>query len=584
MSIKANVGDSQRLNGLQIGIIALNVLLRVYSAFFMIISDCDETFNYWEPLNLLIRGFGKQTWEYSPEYAIRSYAYLIPYAIVTYPVKLVGTFANIPSYYQFYWIRLIALCGFTCFTELRLFYSINSSLNRKVGNWFLFLSSIAPGMSHAGVALLPSSFAMNCVTMATANSLLAISENNISYSVHAIVWFLIGGIVGWPFALALGLPFGLFILIQNINKYNTLFSLIKGCVFGLVSILIISTSIDSWFYQKFDLVPLNIVLYNVFGEQGEGPEIFGVEPFHYYILNLLVNFNIIAILGYIGLVLNVFLFGEKNRYKVLITVSSPLLIWSIIFGGQPHKEERFLYPIYPLLILSSSLLLTFIFPMVTFMSKGVTANKINSKHIEKLVQLLFAFLVGVVSILRIINLVENYSTPLSVHREISALPVSDMPVNVCTGREWYHFPNSFFLPDNYRLKFIRSGFDGLLPGDFLEGTSLKTSTSSIPPNMNNKNQYADDKVINFEECSYYVDNSQAANLEVGEPSIIERNGDELNANEDWSVVQCRNIINPSGTSSGIGKVLWIPEYLRSIVPYNVDYMDYCLMEKKKNIV
>ncbi|CUM52851.1 uncharacterized protein AC631_02840 [Debaryomyces fabryi] len=584
MSIKANVGDSQRLNGLQIGIIALNVLLRVYSAFFMIISDCDETFNYWEPLNLLIRGFGKQTWEYSPEYAIRSYAYLIPYAIVTYPVKLVGTFANIPSYYQFYWIRLIALCGFTCFTELRLFYSINSSLNRKVGNWFLFLSSIAPGMSHAGVALLPSSFAMNCVTMATANSLLAISENNISYSVHAIVWFLIGGIVGWPFALALGLPFGLFILIQNINKYNTLFSLIKGCVFGLVSILIISTSIDSWFYQKFDLVPLNIVLYNVFGEQGEGPEIFGVEPFHYYILNLLVNFNIVAILGYIGLVLNVFLFGEKNRYKVLITVSSPLLIWSIIFGGQPHKEERFLYPIYPLLILSSSLLLTFIFPMVTFMSKGVTANKINSKHIEKLVQLLFAFLVGVVSILRIINLVENYSTPLSVHREISALPVSDMPVNVCTGREWYHFPNSFFLPDNYRLKFIRSGFDGLLPGDFLEGTSLKTSTSSIPPNMNNKNQYANDKVINFEECSYYVDNSQAANLEVGEPSIIERNGDELNANEDWSVVQCRNIINPSGTSSGIGKVLWIPEYLRSIVPYNVDYMDYCLMEKKKNIV
>lgn len=54
MSSKTNVGESQRLNGLQIGLIALNVLLRVYAAFFMIISDCDETFNYWEPLNLLI--------------------------------------------------------------------------------------------------------------------------------------------------------------------------------------------------------------------------------------------------------------------------------------------------------------------------------------------------------------------------------------------------------------------------------------------------------------------------------------------------------------------------------------------------
>lgn len=277
-------------------------------------------------------------------------------------------------------------------------------------------------------------------------------------------------------------------------------------------------------------------------------------------------------------------FLGKNRYKVLITVSLPLLIWSLIFGSQPHKEERFLYPVYPLLILSSSLLLTLIFPMVTFVSKGIAANKINSKHIEKLVQLLFAFSVGMVSILRIINLVENYSTPLSVHREISTLPVSNISVNVCTGREWYHFPNSFFLPDNYRLKFIRSGFDGLLPGDFLEGASLKASTSSIPPNMNNKNQYSDDKVIDFDECSYYIDNSQAANLEVGEPNIVERSGKELKVNKGWSVVQCQNIINPSGTSSGIGKLLWIPEYVRSLIPYNVDYMDYCLVERKKNIV
>ena len=102
--------------------------------------------------------------------------------------------------------------------------------------------------------------------------------------------------------------------------------------------------------------------------------------------------------------------------------------------------------------------------------------------------------------------------------------------------------------------------------------------------MNNKNQYSDDKVIDFDECSYYIDNSQAANLEVGEPNIVERSGKELKVNKGWSVVQCQNIINPSGTSSGIGKLLWIPEYVRSLIPYNVDYMDYCLVERKKNIV
>lgn len=34
-------------------------------------------FNYWEPLHYLAKGKGFQTWEYSPDYAIRSYFYLV---------------------------------------------------------------------------------------------------------------------------------------------------------------------------------------------------------------------------------------------------------------------------------------------------------------------------------------------------------------------------------------------------------------------------------------------------------------------------------------------------------------------------
>lgn len=34
-------------------------------------------FNYWEPLHYLTRGVGFQTWEYSPDYSIRSYFYLV---------------------------------------------------------------------------------------------------------------------------------------------------------------------------------------------------------------------------------------------------------------------------------------------------------------------------------------------------------------------------------------------------------------------------------------------------------------------------------------------------------------------------
>lgn len=52
------------------------------SALFAPIQDCDETFNYWEPTHYLSHGYGLQTWEYSPDYAIRSWLYIGLHAIV----------------------------------------------------------------------------------------------------------------------------------------------------------------------------------------------------------------------------------------------------------------------------------------------------------------------------------------------------------------------------------------------------------------------------------------------------------------------------------------------------------------------
>lgn len=46
------------------------------------IQDCDETFNYWEPTHYLSHGYGLQTWEYSPDFAIRSWLYIGLHAIV----------------------------------------------------------------------------------------------------------------------------------------------------------------------------------------------------------------------------------------------------------------------------------------------------------------------------------------------------------------------------------------------------------------------------------------------------------------------------------------------------------------------
>src|SRR6266404_1631141 len=40
-------------------------------------SDSSTVFNYWEPLHYLYKGYGFQTWENSPQYAIRSWAYAL---------------------------------------------------------------------------------------------------------------------------------------------------------------------------------------------------------------------------------------------------------------------------------------------------------------------------------------------------------------------------------------------------------------------------------------------------------------------------------------------------------------------------
>ncbi|CAF3704272.1 unnamed protein product [Rotaria sp. Silwood1] len=67
--------------------------MRLISAFFNPIDDCDEVFNFYEPLHKLIYGNGFQTWEYSPLFALRSYAYIIihwlPISFIPLSFKLI---------------------------------------------------------------------------------------------------------------------------------------------------------------------------------------------------------------------------------------------------------------------------------------------------------------------------------------------------------------------------------------------------------------------------------------------------------------------------------------------------------------
>lgn len=60
---RSEEGQEQKAIGWFLPLLALG-MLRYLSATSNIIHDCDEVFNYWEPLHFLLYNSGFQTWEY----------------------------------------------------------------------------------------------------------------------------------------------------------------------------------------------------------------------------------------------------------------------------------------------------------------------------------------------------------------------------------------------------------------------------------------------------------------------------------------------------------------------------------------
>ena len=144
-------------------------------------------------------GYGLQTWEYSPEFAIRSWFYAGIHAVI----GRIGSILSRSKTAEFYFIRLM-LAAACAGCETRLFSVISRTLNPRIGILFLVIMAFSPGMLHASVAFLPSSFAMYTSMLGLASFM---DWHGGSKTAAGIMWFGIGGIVGWPFAAALVAPF-----------------------------------------------------------------------------------------------------------------------------------------------------------------------------------------------------------------------------------------------------------------------------------------------------------------------------------------------------------------------------------------
>ncbi|EZF34126.1 hypothetical protein H101_02342 [Trichophyton interdigitale H6] len=540
------------------------------------IQDCDEVYNYWEPTHYLTHGHGLQTWEYSPEYSIRSWLYIGLHAGLA---KALGLFARTKSA-QFYMVRL-ALGLFCTMCETRLFAAISRSLNPRIGLFFLVIMVFSPGMFHASTAVLPSSFSMYM-------SMLGLSafldwQGGLK-TVQGIICFGIGAMVGWPFAGALAVPFLLeeIAVAWSLGDIAPAIKRILGGVVKCLLILSVVVLVDSAFYRKFALVPWNIVAYNVFGGSGKGPNIFGTEPWTFYFKNLLLNFNMWAVLALSSiplLVLQALFRPHKTSAQTLfrsVTLVMPFYMWFAIFTLQPHKEERFMYPAYPFLALNASISLHIILAYIGTSDPGTLIGKIPAK--VKLIITVTPVLLAInIGLLRTMGVVTAYSAPLQVFDALLQADGAPPDGFVCYGKEWYRYPSSFFLPtNNLRAKFVKSEFRGLLPGEFAEsgaGLGYFPGTWTVPEGMNDRNLEDPEKYTDVSQCTYLVDSyfpgSQETKLE---PHYI------LDT-ETWERVSCKPFLDTRRTGI-LGRTIWVPNLPFIPKQYQRVWGEYCLLKRR----
>ena len=480
---------------------------RLHAAIYAPLNDSVEIYNYWEPLNFLIRLFGKQSTIYDPINSFGSYVYLIPFSLFSYPLK----FLNLQPYVFIYLIRIILSILFTI-AEIKLSKTLKF-LNKNIKYWFLFFQLLNPGMYQASVSILPNSIAL-LLSIVSTNYIIAYfntekfiksiddellslenkienkkeSENvddlssrtNIllnlyrisiplinKYYTIATILISIATFSTYPSAILLILPFSSYILINsliyspksvlknNFSKSKTfmIYSLSTlSCIFFIPFFI---SQIDSLFYSKITYISYNSL------------SLFKLSNFNtYHIENLLLNQNILFILALINLL------SGFNKYQLFI-YKLPLIIYITFYSFQNPSIDSSMYPIYHLISISAAQLVS--------SSCSLSFCKLLKKSIN--------FIIITISLLlflsRVNNLINNETASIKIFKHLTDSTTdnnySPYLQNICIDNKDF-FPSSFFLNNNQRLKFL-SNENNI--GDYNEFSNysfdnLINSTSSHP--------------------------------------------------------------------------------------------------------
>ncbi|KAJ7610801.1 glycosyltransferase family 22 protein [Roridomyces roridus] len=623
------------------------LLIRFTGAMYSNIDDCDEVFNFWEPLHFLEHGYGFQTWEVSPEYAIRSWAYIVLHA---FPAKVATLISRDDKRVAFFAVR-ISLAVVSVLAEAKFYRTVYEKINERVGRYLFFMLLFSAGMWNASAAFLPSSFAMYMTTFAFSYALEPATVHNNRRTLAATLLFATGAIVGWPFALALSVPFvfeELFVISGDrvapeiwgswmLKRWKRLFT--AGLAAALIFIPVIA--IDSIAYGNLAVVPWNIVKYNIFGGAERGPDLYGTSPWNFYLLNLVLNFNVLTVFALLSLpALAVTYFVDRKRlglvkpapdqsspFTVLALRLAPFYLWFGILTSQAHKEERFMFPAYPLLCFNAAVTLYLArgWLEIAFIRVTKSPYRASQSTIFRTFTSSVVVTSAFISISRILALTFYYHSPMSVVHalqvdelprllndtgflpvfppgtpeedipRIDLSPIKDFNLTLCVSKEWYRFPGHFLVPTEVRVDFVKSEFDGLLPGHFGEGETkavkweneilnkgwwnkpaqwygwVRPETRNIPAGLNDLNREQSSFYVPIQQCDYLLDldfpnHPQSSSLEPRYTADT----------KTWERVFCTHFLDAS-RSNILTRTLWFPGQAWQELN---EFGDYCLLKNR----
>lgn len=498
-------------------------------------------------------GKGLQTWEYSPEFALRSYTYVLLHAA---PAYIYHKVLQPNPLLIFYLLR--CLLGLLCtFAEVYFYKAVCREFGVHIGRMCLAFLIFSAGMFISSTAFLPSTFAMYAFTGACAAWWME------KYPL-AVFLTAIGALLGWPFAALLGLPIAYDMLIRRKMYLDFVqWAGISACV-----ILVPMTIIDSSYYGRTVIAPWNIVKYNVLG--GAGPNLYGTEPLSFYLINGFLNFNIVWVFALstpLALIFSHLFIPSKNKSTLMLPhyISlSPLYLWLIVFMLQPHKEERFLFPIYPMICLAGAVAID-IFQKLFFRAWCSVMRPVayGTHYLDVTVFIMIGAIVlsSLLGVSRMFSLYTNYHAPLDLLMELNRYPgdgkiAKNAAINVCFGKDWHRYPSSFFLPNtNWNVKFVQSEFKGILPAPYSKG---EDATSTIHSHFNDQNKEEASLYFSLEKCHFLLD------LDLGKETDLEPI--YANQKDKWKVVKGLPFLNAEKSSS-LYRAFYIPYLTDRFVTY-----------------